>query len=58
MKKIMQEPKWSRSVPSVIVLESINGNKGTASEESKAKEKDSDKVTKKKSIQGESSGDR
>ena len=32
MKKIVREPKWNRSSPSVIVLESKNGN--TASEES------------------------
>ena len=29
VKKIMWELKWSRSSPSVIVLESENGNKGT-----------------------------
>ena len=29
VKKIVQEPKWSRNSPSVIVLESENGNKGT-----------------------------
>ena len=29
VKKIVREPKWSRSSPSVIVLESENGNKGT-----------------------------
>ena len=41
MKIIVREPKWSRSSPSVIELESEDGNKfrDTASEESKAKEK-------------------
>ena len=29
VKKIVREPKWSRSSPSVIVLESKDGNKGT-----------------------------
>ena len=29
VKKIVWEPKWSRSSPSVIVLESEDGNKGT-----------------------------
>ena len=29
MKKIMREPKWGTSSPSVIVLESEDGNKGT-----------------------------
>ena len=29
MKKIVQEPKWSRSSPNVIMLESGDGNKGT-----------------------------
>ena len=29
VKKIVREPKWSRSSPSVIVLESEDGNKGT-----------------------------
>ena len=44
VKKIMQEPKWSRNTPSVIVLESKNGN--TASEGSmKAKESFSSSVT-------------
>ena len=28
--KIVREPKWSRSSPSVIVLESEDGNKGTS----------------------------
>ena len=48
------EREWY--VVSVIVLESENGNKGTfaASEESKAKEKESDRLRKKRCIQGES----
>ena len=29
VKKIVREPKWSRSSQSVIVLESEDGNKGT-----------------------------
>ena len=29
VKKITREPKWSRSGPSVIMLESESGNKGT-----------------------------
>ena len=29
VKKIVREPKWSRSSPSVIMLESEDGNKGT-----------------------------
>ena len=36
MKKIVQEPKWGMSSPSVIMLESEDGNKET---ESKAKAK-------------------
>ena len=48
MKKIVQEPKWSRSGLSVIVLENENGK------ESKAKEKESDRLRKKRCIQGES----
>ena len=56
-RSIMQEPKWSRSSPSIIMLESEHRNKrDTASEESKAKEKVSDR--KKRCIQRESSGDR
>ena len=49
MKKIV----WERYVVSVIVLESENRNKGTlaASEESKAKEKESDRLRKKRCIQ-------
>ena len=57
VKKNVWEPKWSRSSPSVIMLESEHGNKrDTASEDSKAKEKASDR--KKQCIQRESSGDR
>ena len=50
------EMEWERYVVNVIVLESENGNKGTlaASEESKAKEKESDRLRKKRYIQGES----
>ena len=40
----------------MIVLESENGNNGTL--ESKAKEKGSDRLRKKRCIQGECSGDR
>ena len=42
MKKIVQELKWIGSSPSMIVVESKSGNKGTytASDESKAKEKE------------------
>ena len=39
MQNIMREPKWSTSSPSVIVLESEDGNRDIASEESKAKAK-------------------
>ena len=42
MKKIVRESKWSRSSPSVIVLESKDGN---ASEESTARKKESDTHT-------------
>ena len=37
MQKIVREPKWGESSPSVIVLESEDGN--IAAEESKAKAK-------------------
>ena len=46
--------EWERYVVSVIVLESENGNKGTLHKESKAKEKESDRLRKKQCIQGES----
>ena len=39
MQKIVREPKWGESSPSVIVLESEDGNRDIASEESKAKAK-------------------
>ena len=43
----------------MIMLESKNGIKGTLhQEESKGKEKESDRLRKKQRIQGESSGDR
>ena len=42
----------------MIVPESKNEIKDTASEESKAKEKESDRLMEEASIQGESSGDR
>ena len=42
VKKIVREPKWSRSSPSLMVLESEDG---TISEESKAKEKESDRYS-------------
>ena len=54
MKKIVQESKWSRSSLSVILLESENGNKGTLHQESKTKEKESDRLRKKRCIQRES----
>ena len=44
VQKIMREPKWSRSSPSVIVLKSQHENKGTLHQESKAKEKESDRL--------------
>ena len=44
MKKLVQESKWSRSSPSVIVLVSENGNKGTLHKRAyKAKEKEPDR---------------
>ena len=46
------------SSPSVIVLESENGKqRDTASKESEAKEKESDRLRKKGCTQGESNGD-
>ena len=55
VKKIMRELKWSGSGLSVIVLESENvKQRETASEESKAKEKEPDRSRKKRCIQGES----
>ena len=39
--KIKREPKWSKSSPSVIMLETENGNEGTLHQrEYKGKEKD------------------
>ena len=43
VRKIVREPKWSRSSLSVIVLESEDGNKRTPSKQSKAKEEKSDR---------------
>ena len=44
MKKLMREPKWSKSSPSVIVPVSENGNKGTLHKRAyKATEKESDR---------------
>ena len=58
VKKFVRQPKWSRGSPSVIVLESENGKqRDTASKESKAKEKESDRLRKKGCAQGESNGD-
>ena len=55
MKKIVREPKWSRSGLSAIVLrERKRKQRDTASEESKAKEKESDRLRKKRCIQEES----
>ena len=58
VKKIVRELKWNRSGLSVIVLESVESKKrkqrDTASEESKAKEKGSDRLRKKRCKQGES----
>ena len=44
----------------MIALESANGNRGTLHRKSlsKTKEKESDRLRKKRCIQGESSGDR
>jgi len=57
VKKIVREPKWNGSGLSVIMLESVeseNGNKGKLHQESKAKEKESDRLRKKRCTQGES----
>jgi len=53
VKKIVQEPKWSGSSLSVIVLESENGNKGTLHQKRviKARRKS---LRKKQCIQGDS----
>ena len=56
VKKIVREPKWSRSIRCKRdrARERKRKQKDTASEESKAKEKESDRLRKKRCIQGES----
>ena len=61
VQKVVRELKWSRSSPSVIVLESLKRKwnpRDTASEKSNAKEKEFDRLRKKRCIQGESTEDR
>ena len=54
MKKIVQEEQSKRD----LAREQKQKQRDTASEESKAREKESDRLRKKRCIQGESSGDR
>ena len=54
MKKIVREPKWSGQSKRDRVRERKWKQRDTASEESKAKEKESDRFRKKRCIQGES----
>ena len=54
VKKIVQEPKWSGSGLSMIVLESKNGNKGTLHQKRVRQRRESDRLRKKRCIKRES----
>ena len=54
MKKIVQEPRWSGSGLSVIMLERENGNKGTLHQKRVRQRRESDRLRKKRCIQVES----
>ena len=54
VKTIVREPKWSGSGLSVIVLESENGNKAALHQKRVRQRRESDRLRKKRCIQGES----